>query len=343
VATAEATLVLAVLALVVDAMSTASTAMASDVGAENKANRGPLVSVVTPFLNAGGFIKEAIESVLAQTTPAWELLLIDDGSSDISVALARDYAKAFPDRIRYLQHATPGNRGKSVARNLGIARAKGAYLTFLDADDVFLPHKLEHQIQLLERHPQAVMVYGATEYWNSWDANAGRGEGDEPGRLGVRTECLYEPPQLLVAWLRDPGIVPCICALVARTSAVRSTGGFNEAIQDLFEDQILLVKLLLAGPVYVEGGCAERYRQHSGSTSALAIASGQYHPTRSNPARLIYLEWLEEFLQSRRFLHGDVERALWRALIPYRHPQIYSSFKTFRSLAGRLLRLAGLR
>jgi glycosyltransferase involved in cell wall biosynthesis len=300
----------------------------------------PLVSVVTPFLDAGRFIDETIASLLAQSVSDWELLLIDDGSSDVSVVLARDYASRFPGRIRYLQHAGGGNRGKSASRNLGIANARGTYLTFLDADDVFLPHKLEHQMQLLDRHPQAVMVYGNTQYWRSWDVSSKRDQRDTVGRLGVPTDRVYEPPELLVAWLRDPGIVPCICGLLARTSVVRSTGAFDESIQDLFEDQIFLVKMLLSGSVYVERGCGERYRQHSGSSSAVAIASGRYHPTRSNPAHLLYLEWLQQYLSAQGYLTDPLEHALRGAFRPYRYPRIDSLLQPFRSLAARL-RLTG--
>ena len=82
----------------------------------------PLVSVVMPFLDGIRFLPEAIDSVVTQTYPEWELLLVDDGSTDGSSALARDYARGRPDRIRYLEHAGHANRGKSTSRNLGIAR-----------------------------------------------------------------------------------------------------------------------------------------------------------------------------------------------------------------------------
>src|SRR5262249_6096994 len=99
----------------------------------------PLVSVVTPFWNARSFIAEAIESVLAQEFQSWELLLVDDGATDGSTDIARDYAGRFPEKIRYLEHEGHANRGSSCARNLGIRDAKGAYIAFLDADDVWTP------------------------------------------------------------------------------------------------------------------------------------------------------------------------------------------------------------
>jgi len=294
----------------------------------------PVVSVITPFLDASDFLEDAIISVQSQTLPAWELLLIDDGSKDGSSKLAQDYASQFPGQILYFEHAGHRNLGKSVSRNLGVAHARGAYLTFLDADDVLLPHKLEHQTNLLGRHSQAGMVYGATEYWVSWDRSRRRWRRDRIGKLGVEPERLYTCPALLTTWLRKPGVVPCLCAAMARTSLVRRVGAFDERIQDLYEDQVFLVKMLMAAAVYVEAGCGERYRQHSGSSSAQAVAAGRYHPVRANPARLAFLQWLESHLKARDALAGETARALHAALRPYRHPLLYRALHPFSALAA---------
>jgi glycosyltransferase involved in cell wall biosynthesis len=107
------------------------------------------VSVIIIFLDAERFIREAIESVFAQTHDNWELLLVDDGSTDGSRSFALRYAEEHPDKVRYLEHANRQNKGMSASRNLGIANAKGEYIAFLDADDVWLPNKLEHQVTIL--------------------------------------------------------------------------------------------------------------------------------------------------------------------------------------------------
>src|SRR5918999_1055965 len=109
----------------------------------------PLVSVIMIFLNAEKFIEEAIESVFAQTYDSWELLLVDDGSTDDSTDIALRYAQQNPERVRYLEHDSHLNRGMSASRNLGITHAIGEYIAFLDADDVWLPHKLEQQVAIL--------------------------------------------------------------------------------------------------------------------------------------------------------------------------------------------------
>src|SRR5919202_2999091 len=111
-----------------------------------------LVSVVVPFWNDKKFIQETIESVFAQTYENWELLLVDDGSTDGSTQIALRYAEQYPEKVRYLEHPGHQNRGMSAARNLGISHAKGAYIGFLDADDVWLPYKLEQQVAILTSH-----------------------------------------------------------------------------------------------------------------------------------------------------------------------------------------------
>lgn len=279
----------------------------------------PTVSVIVPFLNAGPFLTETIESVLAQTYAAWELLLVDDGSTDAGAEVARRYARRFPDRIRYLEHAGHGNRGKSTSRNLGIEHARGRLIAFLDADDVFLRDKLARQVALLEGQPAAVMVYGNTEYWFTGNpAGAGR-KRDRIGKLGVAPDRLYDPPDLLTAYLREPGIVPCICGLLVRRAIAVEVGAFDESIQDLYEDQVFIAKLILRGPVYVEPGVGERYRQHAGSTSALAIAEKRYHPRWANDARKGYLQWLDDYVARQPAgANRRLQRALRAAQRPYR-------------------------
>jgi glycosyltransferase involved in cell wall biosynthesis len=127
-----------------------------------------LVSIIVIFYNEERFIQEAIESVIAQTYPHWELLLVDDGSSDDSNEIALSFVNQRPDQIYYLQHPCGENFGKVASRNLGIQHAKGQYIAFLDADDVWLPHKLAEQVEILDMHPDICMLYGETEYWFSW-------------------------------------------------------------------------------------------------------------------------------------------------------------------------------
>src|SRR5437868_6158896 len=118
------------------------------------------VSIVVPFFNAQRFLRDTVESVLSQTFEDWELLLIDDGSTDHSCDIARQYAADFPDRVSYLEHAGHANQGTAFTRNFGITRSRGEYITPLDADDVWLPEKLEQQVDILDKNSDVALVYG---------------------------------------------------------------------------------------------------------------------------------------------------------------------------------------
>ena len=124
------------------------------------ANRPPLVSVVIAFLDGERFLREAIDSVFAQTYERWELLLVDDGSGPAASSIARECAAREPGRVRYLEHDEHRNRGLSASRNLGIAGARGVYTAFLDADDVWLPDKLMDQVAILESRPMSERCTG---------------------------------------------------------------------------------------------------------------------------------------------------------------------------------------
>lgn len=109
----------------------------------------PLVSVIIPTYNREAVLRKAIESVQAQSFRDWELIVVDDGSTDNS----RTMVEGFNDsRIQYIYQA---NQGVSVARNLGVGQSSGYWLAFLDSDDRWLPKKLEKQLELLEKEKTA--------------------------------------------------------------------------------------------------------------------------------------------------------------------------------------------
>ena len=125
----------------------------------------PLVSVVVPVYRAERFLDEAIASVRAQRYSEWELLLVDDGGDDGSAAIAKAHVARDPHRVRLLSHPNGENRGASASRNLAIRHARGTYVALLDADDVWLPEKLEAQVALMEANPDVGMLYGNSLYW----------------------------------------------------------------------------------------------------------------------------------------------------------------------------------
>lgn len=113
----------------------------------NTKDDSPLVSVITPSYNCSAFIKETIETVLDQTYPNWEMIIVDDHSQDDSVQVIKSY-EAIDSRIRLIPLAN--NVGAARARNIAIKEAQGAYIAFLDSDDLWLPTKLDEQVEFMK-------------------------------------------------------------------------------------------------------------------------------------------------------------------------------------------------
>ncbi|MBU0718429.1 MAG: glycosyltransferase [Planctomycetes bacterium] len=116
----------------------------------------PTVSIVVPTYNRAELLPRALESIIGQTYGDWEIILVDDGSTDETPALADDYARRLGDRFVCLRQA---NAGSSAARNAGIDASRGRFLAFLDSDDEYLPNKLERQLRLFELCPDLGLVY----------------------------------------------------------------------------------------------------------------------------------------------------------------------------------------
>jgi glycosyltransferase involved in cell wall biosynthesis len=291
----------------------------------------PLVSVIIPFHETPPtFLEEAIESVRAQTYPHWELILVNDGARAGAVNLARSYGAAFPGSIRVVQHLGGGNCGISASRNLGLAHARGEYVAFLDADDVWLADKLAQQTALLTPHPTVGLSYGRTLYWHSWTGREEDRARDYIPELGVPAGSLVQPPGLLPLFLDGRAAVPCICSVLARRDVAAATGGFEAAFPGLYEDQVFYAKMCLAASVLVGDSVWDRYRQHPESVTSRA-ARGE-----ARRSRLRYLDWLEGYLARHGSGHDSVRRALESERWKVRHPRLARVARSLRRLERRL-------
>jgi glycosyltransferase involved in cell wall biosynthesis len=299
----------------------------------------PLISVITIFLNAERFISEAIESVLSQTYQAWELLLVDDGSSDRSTEIALHYTRQHPGRIRYLVHEGHQNRGMSASRNLGLRASRGDYVAFLDADDVYLPGKLDAQLRALEARPSVAMVYGYTLHWYSWTGRPEDLGRDEPRRIGIAPGTVMLPPALAALFLRDRHQVqtPCTCGVLVRREAVEAVGGFEEQFAGLFEDQAFFFKICVNFPVLVDGGTWDRYRQHDDSYCLRRRSAGDVDPlVRPNVHHETFLRWLQRYVSDKRIVDDELSLALSNELWPYDHPHLYGFGSHLATVSRRL-------
>ena len=288
---------------------------------ERTAGSTPLVTIITPFLNAAPFLREAIDSVLAQTYSRWELLLIDDGSTDGSTDIALDYVRRYPEQISYFEHPGRENRGTSAALNVGIRHARGMFLALIDADDVWLPNKLAEQVPLLLAHPEAGMLYGNSLFWYSWSGDPLDAARDFLPPLGVTPGTLLPPPDLLTRCLRREAAVPCPCSVLLRRRVVESVGGFEESFRVTFSDQAFYTKMFVAAPVYVAHGAWDKYRIHPASAIAIAKRTGTLREERG-----LFLDYVAGYLQQRNLARGAVWRAVQRERWRYRHERIYGVF-----------------
>jgi glycosyltransferase involved in cell wall biosynthesis len=262
--------------------------------------------VITIFLDEERFLKDAIDSVLAQQYPSWELLLVDDGSVDASTTLAGRFAAKEP-RIRYLHHPQHENRGMSASRNLALRHAQGEYLAFLDADDAWFPDTLEQQIALFDRHPEAAMVCGTAEWWQSW-AGADAVGGDSCDVVATRAplrDAPIDPPAFATAIVADGAVVPCPCTVAVRAACLQRVGGFEDSFRGLYEDQVLYAKIGLEWPVVVTSQCLGRYRQHEDQCCVRAAQAGTVHDLQVR-----FLSWLADYVAERGVHDRDLQRAM---------------------------------
>lgn len=276
----------------------------------------PRVSAILVFFNDARFLGEAIESVLAQTFDDWELLLVDDGSTDGSPEIADQYVLQQPGKIRYLDHPGHANRGISATRNLGLQSSTGEFVALLDSDDVWLPGKLAAQVAILDEHPAVAMTYCRSLYWWSWDRQAKGEDGLLPA--GVPEDCVIAPPGLLPLLVSNQAAPALPCSLMFRTAVARQVGGFEESFPGLYEDQVFTSKIAAEYPIWASQECWVKYRQHPESISAANRGVGQ---TRMAVARVRYLEWLGKFLTSISMEDDHVWREWRRQSWMYQHFQ----------------------
>ena len=218
------------------------------------------LTTIIPAYNAAAFIAETLESVLDQTVVPDEILVIDDGSTDDT----GDVVDQFGAPVRLVRQS---NAGVSAARNAGIARAGGEFVAFLDADDLWLPDKIEKQLAFLDRHPDAVYLIANECYFTDRDGVT------VPSYLATvpfadelpQHPHIFEKP--LTRLLTD-GFVST-SSVVVRARYFAQTGGFDETLS-LVEDRDMWLKLAELGPVCLMPDVLVRKRQEHGANLANA-------------------------------------------------------------------------
>ena len=193
-----------------------------------------LVSVVIPTYQREEFLPETLQSVLNQTYPIFEILVVDDGSTDSTSHLVRSFRER-DDRISYLYQT---NRGHASARNKGIELSRGKYIAFLDSDDLWKPKKLEKQIEIFQSDPEIGMIYCSGYYINE------DGTRDEEMTSRSIPTRVYTAADVLLR--RANFFTPCV---MIRKECFEQTGLFDESLK-FYEDIDLWFRVLMKYKVY---------------------------------------------------------------------------------------------
>jgi glycosyltransferase involved in cell wall biosynthesis len=255
-----------------------------------------LVSVIVPLYNGRPFIEPALESLRASTYEDWEAVVVDDGSTDGGGDLVEALAKAEP-RIRLVRQQ---NQGLGAARNTGLREAGGEFVAFLDADDLWLPHKLERQLAVWREG----VVY----------SDAYLMPGEEPGTETVGTHVTFVRGRIFDELLEE-NPVAVLTALLPR-ALVEEAGGFDATLPQGCEDYDLWLRLAARGVPFdfIDEPLAV-YRVHPAAMSQSSV-----NMTRSRLAAYERLEAASpdrpevarRVVAERRYLAGALRQRAWK-------------------------------
>jgi glycosyltransferase involved in cell wall biosynthesis len=286
----------------------------------------PLVSVIIIFLNEEKFIAEAIDSVFAQNYDHWELLLVNDGSTDNSTNIALNYAQKNPQQVRYLEHSNHENCGMSASRNLGIEHAKGEFIAFLDADDIWLPGKLTDQLAIFESYPEVAMVYGWVQFWHSWTGKQEDIHRDYFVSLGVEQNSIIHTPNLLPILWKQGKQKPVPSNVMVHREILIQVGKSEVQFRGWAEDTVLFTKIGLNFPIYVSQICWVKHRENQNYDPVhdIFIAARDNQRYLENQA---YFNWTEQYLIAQGMKNSQIWKELKKARLVYDYPFLHYLFQ----------------
>jgi len=251
---------------------------------------GPTVSIVMPLYNKAPYVAEAIESVICQSFLDWELLIVDDGSTDGSTNIVQRYAKQIPNKIQLIQHASKHREGVNASRQLAVNDSKGSAIAFLDADDVWFPERLSHDTAILAEHLNAEAVVSKSMYF--WPDESEPTRLDRPSPLYNR---VIDPPILFEDVFIHSNSEPASpCSVTIRRSAVAAMEPWDPALP-VAGDLKYFAELYFKFPVYVSDRCMAKYRQVPDGICGTSARDGSWREPLTRVRA-----WLEVLMGSSR-------------------------------------------
>jgi glycosyltransferase involved in cell wall biosynthesis len=211
--------------------------------------RTPLVSIIIPCFNQANYLSSAIESALSQTYPNFEVVVVNDGSSDDTAEVAARHP-----RIRYFDQS---NQGVAEARNFGFAMSKGEFVQFLDGDDRLTAESIEAQLRCFAAHPEAGLVVGDLEWIDQLGQRLGKGS------LPVLEKNHYEE-------LLKVNHIGNTIAVMFRRGVLETVGGFNGFFTPA-EDYEMIVRAARTFPSAHHGVVVAQYRRHTTNISRKGV------------------------------------------------------------------------
>ena len=214
----------------------------------------PKVSVFIPTYNRAHYLPQCLDSILAQTYQNFEIVIVDDGSSDNSLEILMDYQRRFPDKIYYYWHPGHANKGIAATSNLAILKSRGKYLAWTGSDDMWYPEKLELQVAQLEHDPRLGVVYSYADFID--------GNGRKlPGRAGRDITSDPNPVGQLLQYCHLPAMTTVI-----RRDCLEDVGLCDETLQ-ICEDWDLWIRVFSRWTVGFIDRSLAQYRIHTNNLS----------------------------------------------------------------------------
>ncbi len=217
------------------------------------------VSVITASYNYADFLKEAIESVISQTYTNWELIVVDDGSSDNSVEVIKEFC-ARDERIKFFRHLEGENRGLKETMLLGIEKASGDYIAFLESDDIWEPNCLEEKIKIAQQYPEAKIIFSDVDLFGNEEIIEDYARYFE---LNDRILSSKKYPANLFSAFSFQNVIPTFsCAMVEAQTLKKAD--FNPTVE-AFLDHWIWAHLAYENKIYYINQRLTRWRMHTTS------------------------------------------------------------------------------